>query len=1005
MPTRHLTDEQRQRYANFAAPPSADQLARYFHLDKVDREITDGLRGGHNRLGFALMLGSARFLGVFPGADAEIPQPVAVFLMGQLGLKEEPCLKGYFDLKNGQRIRHLALIRDRYGFTEFADNGPARFRLTRWLYALCWTGDDHPGSLVERATSWLLANKVLLPGVSVLERFCGRIRDRAQKRLWKRLVAALDYKQRERIAKLFDEKSDSSFAALDALRTVPTHRSPSEFLLQLERLEAIRAFDLRPSPPKGVPAATLERLARVARAGKPSAIVALQEPRRTATVAALFHTLEAAAQDDAAELAEALITDLVKDAEAADKKARLRSLRDLDDAALLLREMASLIFAEDGLPLDEWRVALFEKLPREDIEAAMAEVDAIAKTHDARPYAELRNRWRRARRLFFNVVTRLDMDAAPGGKAVQDAMRYLAKIPDWSAAKMRDAPTTAIPKAWQPHVLDDKGLVVDPRAYVFATIDAWRAAVKRRDIYAKPGTRYGDPRRGMLDGPTWQASKLVVCRALNRSLDAEAEIDGFAKLLDGAYRTVAERAASNPDLRFETVNGKTHIVVTPLDRLEDTESLRLLRPEVQGRMPRAGMPDLFLEIMQRTGFAASFTHLSERQARVEHFEISLCAALVAQACNIGIEAVSRPDVPALRRERLGWISQNFIRPETIAAASARIVSAHAALPLVQLWGAGDVASADGMRLIAMASAIHAGPNPKYFGQSRGVTWYDLMSNQFSGLNGIVVPGTLRDSLVLLALLLEQETELEPTEVMTDTAAYSDAVFGLFWLLGYQFSPRLADLGDAKLWRIDRKADYGPFNSLGKGSLNLGLIRENWPDLIRLAGSLKLGHLKAAGIMRTLQVRDKPTTLAKALSEIGRIAKTIHILRYIDDKAFRRRILTQLNHTELRHRLARRIHHGERGEIRSPLQQGQEEQLGCLGLALNAVVHWNAIYMQAAIQQLRQGGMDIHNEDISHLSPLIWRHLNFLGRYDFSLPDTVMNGGLRPLRNPTSAWDF
>ncbi len=165
------------------------------------------------------------------------------------------------------------------------------------------------------------------------------------------------------------------------------------------------------------------------------------------------------------------------------------------------------------------------------------------------------------------------------------------------------------------------------------------------------------------------------------------------------------------------------------------------------------------------------------------------------------------------------------------------------------------------------------------------------------------------------------------EVMTDTAAYSDAVFGLFWLLGYQFSPRLADLGDAKLWRIDRKADYGPFNSLGKGTINPGLIRDNWSDAIRLAGSLKLGHLKAAGIMRTLQVRDKPTTLARALAEIGRIAKTVHILRTIDDPAFRRRILIQLNHTELRHRLGRRIHHGERGEIRSPLQQGQEEQLG------------------------------------------------------------------------------
>jgi hypothetical protein len=52
--------------------------------------------------------------------------------------------------------------------------------------------------------------------------------------------------------------------------------------------------------------------------------------------------------------------------------------------------------------------------------------------------------------------------------------------------------------------------------------------------------------------------------------------------------------------------------------------------------------------------------------------------------------------------------------------------------------------------------------------------------------------------------------------------------------------------------------------------------------------------------------------------------------------------------------------------------------------------------------MRRDGTDVRDED---LSPLIWRHLNFLGRYNFSLPDTVRNAGLRPLRNPTSAWDF
>ncbi len=50
---------------------------------------------------------------------------------------------------------------------------------------------------------------------------------------------------------------------------------------------------------------------------------------------------------------------------------------------------------------------------------------------------------------------------------------------------------------------------------------------------------------------------------------------------------------------------------------------------------------------------------------------------------------------------------------------------------------------------------------------------------------------------------------------------------------------------------------------------------------------KLGHRKAAVILRTRHARDKAYTLAKALSELGKIATTIHILRYIDAKAFRR----------------------------------------------------------------------------------------------------------------------
>jgi len=47
----------------------------------------------------------------------------------------------------------------------------------------------------------------------------------------------------------------------------------------------------------------------------------------------------------------------------------------------------------------------------------------------------------------------------------------------------------------------------------------------------------------------------------------------------------------------------------------------------------------------------------------------------------------------------------------------------------------------------------------------------------------------------------------------NTGAYTDTMFGIFHLLEYQFSPRLADIGGSRFWRVDQKADYGALNAL------------------------------------------------------------------------------------------------------------------------------------------------------------------------------------------------
>lgn len=126
-----------------------------------------------------------------------------------------------------------------------------------------------------------------------------------------------------------------------------------------------------------------------------------------------------------------------------------------------------------------------------------------------------------------------------------------------------------------------------------------------------------------------------------------------------------------------------------------------------------------------------------------------------------------------------------------------------------------------------------------------------------------------------------------------------------------------------------------------------------------------------------------------------------MLNYIDDKEKRRATLIQLNRGESRHSVAREIFHGKRGELRQRYREGQEDQLGSLGLVTNIIILWNTIYIEAVLSQLRREGYPVLEEDVARLSPLIHKHINMLGRYSFIMSDAVARGELRPLHDPNS----
>ncbi|MFI6449753.1 Tn3 family transposase [Kitasatospora sp. NPDC050543] len=265
--------------------------------------------------------------------------------------------------------------------------------------------------------------------------------------------------------------------------------------------------------------------------------------------------------------------------------------------------------------------------------------------------------------------------------------------------------------------------------------------------------------------------------------------------------------------------------------------------------------------------------------------------------------------------------------------------------------------------------LHAGYSPLYFGlRKKGATWLNVVNDQVMGLAGVVVPGMLRDSLFILDALLGRYGGPKPETVVTDTASY-DIVFGLFAICGYQFSPRIADISDARLWRTHASADYGPLQEVSRHTVRLDRIRAHWGDMLRVAGSLTLAEVRGHDLIRMLCRDGRPTGLGDAFAHYGRIFKTLHLLQFVSDDGYRRMIGKQLNITEARHRLARRIFFGQRGELRQNYCEGVEDKLGALGLALNAVVLWNSLYLDRAAKQLAADGFPVTDDLLARLSPL------------------------------------
>lgn len=950
-----LTD--RQRAALFDLPTVEAEMLHHYTLSDDDLEIIRARRRPHNRFGFALQLCALRYPGRLLTPGEVIPLAVTRFLAAQVGLKPDD-LAGYAT-REETRHEHLATLREQYGYRMFSGRGARD--LKGWLQDVAETArsnDDLARRFVEQCRS----TRTILPGVTIIERLCADALVAAERRIEARIAGRLDDAMKSRLDALLTEDAGGSVTRFVWLRQFEAGQNSADMNRLLDRLEFLQGIGLDEAILAGVPPHRIAQLRRQGERYFAGDLRDISGDRRLAILAVCVLEWRSALADAIVETHDRIVGKTWReaksrcDARAEDAKAALKDT---------LQSFASLGSAL--LEAHEDRASLEEAVGNAggwlSLKGLVATAAQLTDTLAADPLAHVGHGYHRFRRYAPRMLRALDIQAAPVAELLLAASKIVAGT---DVTATRSMAFLRRGSKWQRYL---GGEGDGGRLWEVAVLFHLREAFRSGDVWLAHSRRYGDLKEALVPA--------AVARATPRlAMPFEPDIwlaDRKTRMSDALRRLArAAKAGAIP-------GGSIEDGVLKIDRLTAAvpEEAGAMVLDLYKRLPEIRVTDLLLEVDDEVGFTEAFTHLHTGVPCKDR--IGLLNVLLAEGLNLGLSkmagATNTHDYFQLSR-----LSRWHVEGEAMSRALAKVIEAQSALPMARFWGAGQTASSDGQFFptTRQGEAMNL-INAKY-GQEPGLKAYTHVSDQFGPFATQTIPATVNEAPYILDGLLMTGAGQNIREQYADTGGFTDHVFAVTALLGFQFIPRIRDLPSKRLYLFDPAACPKELKGLIGGKIKEPLITANWPDILRSAATMATGVMPPSQLLRKFAAYPRQHELAVALREIGRVERTLFIIDWLLDADMQRRAQIGLNKGEAHHALKNALRIGRQGEIRDRTTEGQHFRMAGLNLLAAIIIYWNTKHLGQAVISRRRAGLDCSPDLLAHISPLGWAHIMLTGEY-------------------------
>ena len=844
---------------------------------------------------------------------------------------------------------------------DFPDEGEsAKLRIALAEFAKDAASVDE---LVQQGMNWLYDRKLLIPADRLLRDWSRTAYASIESAALAIIKTAAPPAQMNQCrAAIFEQREDTT--VLEWLKTPVGRHGPTTLIEATEKIAYLKTLGAHEWQLDGITVARQRAYAQSLATRPPSASKRRKDDTQSLEIVSFLRVTLLELTDNTLYVASRRISDLVR--RAANKTQTLR----LKSAAQFREQLVSIKSIIHGNDLSaQQKLDAIDAMVSEDIAAAEAnQASMIRQVLVEEPVGV---------RPLLKALSGLQIN----GHDQDRHLRQLQALRQLHESKTFELPTdfdtSCVDRRWLP-LLADSDRTRAMRAFEACAMLSVRKGLRSGRLWIDHSFSFKDREEMLIPLEEWNRGRAHFAGLLGLPLSADEYLKPLLANIDAGLQSVAE-AKELGKLDIDE-HGDLHLPA--LEALPDEPEARRTRDAISTAIGAVQLPDLLLQADADINFSEAL--LGRKATSVDEL-IALYGGLIAHGTENDAKGVAAM-IPQLQPSQVTAAMRTLEGHGRLRRANDRVVEFQRKIPIAELWGRGDKASADMMALDASRHLYNARVDPRRRTFAAGIYThvldrYGVIYDQPIVLNerqsGAAVEGVERHN-------HSGEDRVRLSLLAVDTHGYTNATMSIAKLLGFDLCPQLRNLVERKLHLprgIQIPDGVEQVTVLG---VSLNAISKNWDEILRLIASIRTGRLSPSMAVQRLGSAAQGDPIHRAADQLGRLLRTLFLCDYFSNKAFRREIHTLLNRGESVHQLQRAIYYGKIAHDRGRRTDEMKAISGSHALLTNIVMAWNTSRMQSVVDRWRKQGQTVDEAWLRRAGPVGFGHINFRGTFAFGV---------------------